>query len=75
MNTIRNLHQVVLENVSEGDTGQNVISRSYDSGKLKTRKNLISETYYTQRIMTVILTTISDLKKNFYFMNTDKKTW
>ena len=51
-----------------------MISRAYDSGKLKTRKNLISETYYTQMIMTVILATISDLKKNFYFMNTDKKT-
>lgn len=49
------------------------VLRAYDSGKLKTRKNLISETYYTQMIMTVILTTISDLKKNFYFMNTDKK--
>lgn len=51
------------------------VLRAYDSGKLKTRKNLISETYYTQMIMTVILTTISDLKKNFYLMNTDKKTW
>lgn len=51
-----------------------ISTKAYDSGKLKTRENLISETDYTKIIMTVILTTISDLKKNFYFMNTDKKT-